>query len=248
MKGVMICLAVMALIIPARADGGMTDEHGVKSKNETIVLLHGIGHVSVHMGMAHLALKKRGYKIISVTYPSQFKDIDGNADVLRDALEKRQVWENESRVHFVTHSLGGLVTRRYLEKYRDEIPAAKLGRVVMLAPPHQGSEVANFLKNIPPYRWVFGKAGQELTTEVQENTPKDEPYYELGIIAGSLGWPYVIANMLFDGEHDGRVAVERTKLPGMKDHITRPVTHSFISWHKGVHDQIEHFLEQGVFK
>jgi hypothetical protein len=75
-----------------------------------------------------------------------------------------------------------------------------------------------------------------------------EPYYELGIIAGSKKWPYIAASFVIPGEHDGRVAVEKTKMDGMKDHLVLSATHSFISWKPEVHNQIINFIKNGEFK
>jgi pimeloyl-ACP methyl ester carboxylesterase len=211
-----------------------------------VVLLHGIGHSRWNMYWAERALRKAGYDVLNISYPSLRRTIDQLADFVQARLEAGQIWQSAEHVHFVTHSMGGLVTRRYLEKYRDAIPSGKLGRVVMLAPPHGGSEVADFLKDFPPYQWSFGPAGQELVTSVR-TAQMAVPYYELGIIAGSKKWPYVVANFIIPGAHDGRVAVERTKLPGMRDHIVLPATHSFISWKPDVHRQIVYFLENGKF-
>lgn len=128
----------------------------------------------------------------------------------------------------------------------DSIPADRLGRVVMMAPPQKGSEVADFLQHLPPYKWVFGPAGQELTTRRRGNC-QIRPYYELGIIAGDKGWPYFVAHFLFSDRHDGRVAVEKTKITEMKSHITLPCTHGFISWNNTTHEHVIHFLNTGNF-
>ena len=122
----------------------------------------------------------------------------------------------------------------------------KMGRVVMIAPPNRGSEVADFLHNSLPYKWIYGPAGQELTTAVQ-SANASHPWYDIGIIAGNRGWPYLGASFLINGNHDGRVAVENTKLEGMKAHITFPATHSFISWNKNTYNQSLYFLKNGKF-
>lgn len=169
-------------------------------------------------------------------------------DFVYQRLQQTGIWSQDfQKVHFVTHSMGGLIVRNYLQSYQREIPINKLGRVVMIAPPNKGSELANFLKNFPPYKWIFGPASQELTTMVQSKLIHDL-YYELGIVAGTCGWPYILGNICIRDKHDGRVSVESTKLNGMKDHITINSTHSFISWRPLVHKQILCFLENGKFQ
>lgn len=214
---------------------------------ETVVLLHGIGHSRWNMYGVERAMRREGFEVLNITYPSRKQDIAVSAAFLRARLEREGTWRGPGRVHFVTHSMGGLVTRRYLEEYRSGIAPEKLGRVVMIAPPNGGSEVADLLKNFPPYRWSFGPAGQELTTAAQMQSAA-APYYTLGIIAGSRKWPYVAARFVIPGAHDGRVAVERTKLAGMADHVVLPATHSFISWKPAVHRQVAHFIKNGRFE
>ncbi len=213
---------------------------------ETVILLHGIGHTRWNMRHMEQALKDQGYNTLNITYPSCKMEIGNLARFVADILAQQSVWQNSRTVHFVTHSMGGLVTQRYLQDFRADIPGDKLGRVVMMAPPQKGSEVADLLQHLPPYKWVFGPAGQELTTK-KRSTCQIRPYYELGIIAGDKGWPYFVAHFLFSGRHDGRVAVEKTKTSAMKSHITLPCTHGFISWDNATHAQVIHFLNKGNF-
>ncbi len=215
---------------------------------ELVILLHGIGHAEWNMAGIESALQKAGYKTLNIGYPSLEKNLAELSRFLDKELEKKRVWENSyHKIHFATHSMGGLVVRTYLNDRKKNMSDKNLGRVVMLAPPHGGSEIADFLKDFPPYQWVFGPAGKELTTEQQIKT-KTDVYYDLGIIAGNKEWPYIIAAHIIPGDSDGRVALEKTKLKGMKDHVTLSATHSFISWKPSVHKQIVYFLKHGKFK
>ncbi len=217
---------------------------------ETVVLLHGIGHSRWNMMGTEWALRRRGYDVVNITYPSLKRGIGALAGFVHERLERDNVWGRSAKVHFVTHSMGGLVARCYLDTRKDDIPAGKMGRFVMLAPPNRGSEIADLLHRLPPYRWLFGPAGQELCTAVRSDGAAPS-ICETGIIAGNKGWLYPVANLFFKGggaSHDGRVAVERTKLPGMKDHFTLSVTHDMIAWKGEAHRQIVHFLRNGTFK
>jgi pimeloyl-ACP methyl ester carboxylesterase len=216
---------------------------------DTVVLLHGIGHSRLNMLSVESALRKQGYDVINLSYPSRSRKIADSAEFVRDKLHKKEIWKNAGKIHFVSHSLGGLVIRQYLSTERENIDASKIGRVVMLGPPHGGSEVSDYLQNFLPYKWTFGPAGQELTTEARKIEP-EELYYEVGIIAGTKRWPYPVASFLApwnSDAHDGRVTVESTKLKGMKDHIVLSATHSFMSWKPAVHQQIAVFLKEGKF-
>ena len=212
-------------------------------KNEVVVLLHGIARTNKSMEPIKDVLEKKGYEVLSITYPSREKDLQAITEHLHQTALNEAFWNQYKTVNFVTHSMGGLVARAYLDQYRYK----NLGRVVMLAPPNKGSEVADLIHGIPMYDWYYGPAGDQLTTKAQENNDVT-PYYELGIIAGRTEWPYFIAAFIVPGKSDGRVSVERTKLEGMKDHITLPATHTFIMDKPNVHNQILQFLEHGLFK
>lgn len=235
---VKIILFALILVMPMTAHA---------SRKETVVLLHGIGHTKWNMFATEKALRKQGYEILNISYPSLRNDTGTLATLIHERLIRAGAWENMTKVNFVTHSMGGLVVRCYLEQHKKSIPSEKLGRVIMMAPPNGGSEVADLLKDFFLYKWIYGPAGQELTTEEQSKHTA-MVYYELGIIAGTTGWPYILGNLAISGKHDGRVAVEKTKMAGMKDYIALPATHSFMAWKSDVHEQIISFLEEGFFQ
>lgn len=232
-----VLLIAMVLVYPVQA----------ADQKETVVILHGIAKTSSSMRPVEETLQKEGYETFSITYPSRDKNLDGIAAYLREEYLTKEFWQNTGRVHIVTHSMGGLVARRYLDAYKNEIPENKLGRVVMLAPPNGGSEVSDLIHKLPPYQWYYGPAGDELTTDSQSQN-KSDVYYDLGIIAGTKEWPYFVAAFVTPGKSDGRVTVEKTKLEGMKDHVSVNGTHTFIMDKTSVHKQISHFLKKGEFE
>jgi pimeloyl-ACP methyl ester carboxylesterase len=233
-------------LLGVNAAGQGARMHKVPGAKDTVIVLHGIGHSRLNMAGVAYALRKAGYNTLSISYPSRSHKIAELSDFIAVELNKNHVWKGSGKIHFVTHSMGGLVTRQYLEDYKKAIPQERLGRIVMLAPPLGGSEVADFLENFPPYKWMFGAAGLELTTANQRKK-HFTPYYDVGIIAGTTGWPYLIASAFMPARHDGRVSVESTKWRGMKDHLTTAATHSFISWKPFVHKHIIHFINEGEF-
>jgi pimeloyl-ACP methyl ester carboxylesterase len=209
---------------------------------ETVVLLHGMARTSRSMaGMARF-LEGEGFETLNVDYRSRHKKLDALARDLRGMLAGLS--GKAFRLHFVTHSMGGLVARRLIRDFRPD----NLGRVVMLGTPHRGSEIADALKSWALYRFAYGPAGQELTTDYQARKfPDRDIDFELGAIAGTAGWLSPFGRLLLPKPNDGCVSVESTKLPGMKAHLILPVTHTFIMNDKNVRRQTAAFLKTGRF-
>jgi pimeloyl-ACP methyl ester carboxylesterase len=149
-----------------------------------------------------------------------------------------------TKIHFVTHSLGGILVRSYLSRHT--IP--NLGRVVMLGPPNQGSEVVDKLGSWRVFKKLNGPAGNELGTDKNSTPNKIGPTnFCVGVIAGdrSINW---INSLLIPGRDDGKVSVERTKLAGMSDHIVLHATHPFLMRNRAAIRQTLHFLRTGRFE
>jgi pimeloyl-ACP methyl ester carboxylesterase len=208
-----------------------------------VVLLHGLcrsGRSMIPMGQA---LEQAGYKIVNMEYPSRSTSIEKlSDDAIGLAVEDCQR-QGATRIHFVTHSLGGILVRSYLARHT--IP--NLGRVVMLGPPNQGSEVVDKLGSWWLFKKLNGPAGGELGTD-KNSTPNQigQANFCVGVIAGdrSLNW---INSLLIPGRDDGKVSVERTKLAGMTDHIVIHATHPFIMCNRTAIRQTVHFLRTGSF-
>jgi pimeloyl-ACP methyl ester carboxylesterase len=210
---------------------------------EYVVLLHGLcrsGRSMIPMGQA---LEQAGYKIVNMEYPSRSASIEKlSDDAIGLAVEDCQR-HGATSIHFVTHSLGGILVRSYLARHT--IP--NLGRVVMLGPPNQGSEVVDKLGSWWLFKKLNGPAGGELGTD-KNSTPNQigQANFCVGVIAGdrSLNW---INSLLIPGRDDGKVSVEHTKLAGMTDHIVIHATHPFIMCNRTAIRQTVHFLRTGSF-
>jgi esterase/lipase len=186
-------------------------------------------------------LQAQGYGVINTDYPSTKYSLEELTERIHKKLADKF---NESKpVHFIGYSMGGLLVRAYLHKYRP----AHLGKVVLLGSPNHGSEIADFLKDNWLYKKFYGPAGQQLTT----NNKTIEKFlgrvdYELGIIAGKSTID-PISSTIIGGDDDGKVSIKSTKLEGMRDHIVVSATHTFFPSNKDVQKQTLYFLKYGVF-
>lgn len=208
---------------------------------DCVVLLHGLARTSASMEPLEIGLLESGYTVANVDYPSRQHPIDELASLaVATGLARCQ---GDDRVHFVTHSLGGILVRYYLES--SEIVA--LGRVVMLAPPNRGSEVVDNLRGVPGFSLVNGPAGAQLGTG-GDSVPLslEPPDYDVGIIAGTRTFNPILSQFLPNPD-DGKVSVERTKIDGMKDFIEVPYSHPFIMKAPEVLEQTISFIETGRF-
>jgi len=211
---------------------------------EDVILLHGLCRTSHSMSKMERALADSGFRVHNIQYPSRTAKIEKLAD---DAISKAVAdceKDGATRIHFVTHSLGGILVRSYLSRHA--VPS--LGRVVMLAPPNRGSEVVDKLGGWSLFNWVNGPAGHQLGTTPDSVPNKTGPAtFPLGIIAGdrSINW---INSLLIPGRDDGKVSVEKTKLEGMADHIVVHATHPMIMRKREVIRQTIHFLREGRFE
>lgn len=214
----------------------------LKNDGNYVVILHGIARSNKHMQKLATYLQKDGFDVINLSYPSTTHKIEDLTEIINKEISQRT--PEDKRIHFIGYSMGGLMVRALIHKYNYK----NLGKVVQLAPPNQGSELADFVKNFWPYKKIFGPAGQQLITD--QSAVKHifgEVNYELGIIAGNATID-PISSAIIPGENDGKVAVERTKLEGMKDHIVVSASHTFFPFNKEVQKQTLYFLKNGNFK
>jgi pimeloyl-ACP methyl ester carboxylesterase len=190
------------------------------------------------------AIEASGFATLNVGYASRRKTLERLADDIHPAI---QCFADgtEGSVHFVGHSMGGLLARVYLGRYRPK----RLGRVVMLGTPNGGSEIADRLKDFLPYRAWFGPAGQQLGTirDAALSLMLPPVDYPVGIIAGNRS-VYPLASALLPRPNDGRVSVENTKLDGMADHIVIGASHPWLPRNALAIGQTMAFLRDGRFE
>jgi triacylglycerol lipase len=215
------------------------------AQTEEVILLHGLCRTSRSMTKIASALTNAGFKVRNVDYPSRSAPIEKLADdTIGKAVADCQN-DGATKIHFVTHSLGGILVRSYLARH--SIP--NLGRVVMLAPPNQGSEVVDKLGGWSLFKWINGVAGNELGTDKNSAPNKLGPAnFPVGIIAGDRSINWINSWFLIPGRDDGKVSIERAKLTGMKDFIVIHATHPFIMRNRTAIRQTIQFLQTGNFK
>ena len=195
------------------------------SADECVIVLHGLARTSASMATMTEAINEAGFTAINVDYPSREYPIEALAPMaIGRGLVLCESAGAIEKIHFVTHSLGGILVRNYLSNH--EIP--RLGRVVMLGPPNQGSAAVDELGDVPGVDWINGPAGRQLG-KGEESVPLQlgPAEFELGVIAGNRTIDPIVSAVLDDPD-DGRVSVEDTKLEGMDDFIIVEHSHAFM--------------------
>ena len=212
--------------------------------SEGVVFLHGISRSFRSLIKLQQAVDNAGFATRNIGYPSREKPLSALVDDIHPAIAPFTD-DNEGCTHFVCHSMGGLLARAYIARYRP----ARLGRVVMLGTPNGGSEIADKLRDWWLYRMYFGPAGQQLVTARDADTEALLPAvdYPVGIIAGNRSLDPIASNFMLPGADDGRVTVARTKLDGMADHVVIPASHAFMMKNKEAIAQTIAFLQTGRF-
>ncbi|HXF67839.1 MAG TPA: alpha/beta hydrolase [Burkholderiales bacterium] len=205
---------------------------------DAVVLVHGLWVHGLAMEVQRRALARRGYRALAYSYPSVRSTLTENAERLAlfaSSLRARAV-------HFVAHSLGGLVVLKMLAGGGP----ADGGRIVLQGVPYGGSRAARRLARLPLGETLLGRSLREW---LESQPPADFARFEIGVIAGSfaLGLGRLIEPEL-PRPNDGVVAVEETRVPGMRDHIVLPVNHSGMLVSREVVRQIAAFLRSGAFE
>jgi pimeloyl-ACP methyl ester carboxylesterase len=209
---------------------------------ETVILLHGYGRTSWSMLPLKKRLEEAGFAVHNVGYPSMRRTPAQLTEILD--LELAACCTTTPRIHFVTHSLGGILTRAYLAEHRP----LNMGRVVMLAPPNRGSELADLANGLSLLHPLLGPTVIQLGTGTDSLPNRlPPPWYELGVIAGVDDFN-PIGSHFVPPPSDGTVSVASTQLDGMHDFVTVRKSHTLIMWSGNVADYVIRFLKTGRFQ
>ncbi|MEO7413231.1 MAG: alpha/beta fold hydrolase [Opitutaceae bacterium] len=230
------------LVSTGRAKPGVTS-----SVNETVVLLHGIGLRAWTLWRLESHLRHEGYRVLNLTYPSRRLPIQQlGRDWLPDQLRRHGVSET-TRLHFVTHSMGGIVVRLWL---RERGIPANLGNVVMLGPPNHGSTAADRMKTNSFLRWYMGPNLRDLGTSPDSVPlslgPWPAPASKLGVIAGDRTINPLFSSWLKEA-NDGAVTVRSARLEGMSEFIVLHHSHTILAWRADTLEAVKTFLRSGRF-
>ena len=207
-----------------------------------VVLLHGLGRTPLSMVDMARALRSAGLSTCNQGYPSRDRNIEALAPYVASAVQRGRA-AGYSEIHFVTHSMGGILLRYYLAMSDHDLS----GSVVMLAPPNHGSEIVDALETVPGFAELMGPAALQLSTD-QSSLPNQLPDGGLptGIIAGDRSSdPWFSA--LFNTASDGKVSVPSTELMSMRDHLVLPVGHTLMMHDDDVHAAVLNFLQYQSF-
>jgi len=215
----------------------------VTAKKETVVLLHGLTRTKSSMAYLKHRLTREGYVVVDLSYPSREMPPEQLIEFVDDHLRELGLDQTDS-LHFVTHSLGGLIVRGLSEAGWQ----TRIGRVVMLGPPNHGSEIVDAFGEQDIFGLAYGETGQSLGTDSKDFPNRlQTAQFELGIIAGNRSINPV-GSYLLPGDDDGVVSVEAARLRGMTDFIVLPVNHTTLILNPVVADQAISFLQSGAFQ
>ena len=226
---------LLASQLPAQSDNQVQG-----GQKDLVVLIHGLGRSNAAMSGLAEQLEAAGFAVRRVGYSSFSTTPEEMIEEVAEQINDLNITPDQS-IHFVGHSLGGLMIRAYLDEHKPE----QLGNTVLVGTPNQGTEIADRYKGNHWIEWLMPTA-LALGTDAQ-SLPNQlpAPYYPVGIIAGINERENT--KELLTGVNDGLVTVESTKLEGMTDFIEVQTGHSMMRYDSQVAEQVVAFLNNGQF-
>lgn len=223
----LVCLVAAAMGLATHyASSALAGESAKSPTNEVVVLVHGLGRTPVSLVTLEWTLEREGYEVVNWGYSSFCCDLDELGAQLSAQVAEVSAAGPE-QIHFVGHSMGNILVRWMLHNNPPDQP----GRVVMLAPPNQGSAVAD--RYADWFGWILDPLPDLVTGEegaAQQLPPIEDR--ELGIIAGRF---------------DGKVEIEETYQATQDDHRVVDAAHTLIMNRPDVHRLVVAFLATGMF-
>jgi len=206
-------------------------------EGDLVILIHGLWRSLWAMDpMANFLNQEGEFHTINIPYPSYRKPIQDHAKRIRQIIDEHN---KGGRIHFVTHSLGGIIARHLL----CELTPAQTGHTVMLAPPNQGSEIIAWLDHWGPLKHTLGPSGQQLRMGAVDAPPLP-PHARAAVIMGNQSILPFFRHLL-DQENDGIVSVESGKIKGACEFQIIEADHTFIATHPLAQSMTLQFLQEG---
>ena len=208
----------------------------LQNKEASVILVHGLWMNGMEMSLLRYRLNRFGYRSWSFRYSSTRLDLEEIATRLNTFVEQVPA----KTIHFVGHSLGGLVILKLFEVFHHQRP----GRIIALSPPYQGSETARRLIRFPGGQNLIGRC---ITQLLDGDVPAWSGERDLGVIGGTLnfGFGRLIGAVGCSG--DGTISLEEMRIPEARDFITLRVSHMGLVFSRKVATETYHFLEHGRF-
>ncbi|WP_166820292.1 esterase/lipase family protein [Thalassoroseus pseudoceratinae] len=209
-------------------------------KGKAALLIHGLIRSSKSFERMRKALRDAGYTVVVFDYPSTRAEVKVAAEFLRQVIASL---EGIEQIDIVTHSMGGIVVRQYLQNEPDD----RLHRMVMIGTPNLGANIAKTFKRNIAFRLIFGPSGQQLATDSKYVDSLPTPDFPFGVIAGARGKPQGF-NPLLPGDDDGVVSVASTRLPGASDFLEVCCLHTFLLRDDTAIEATLEFFQSGRFR
>jgi alpha-beta hydrolase superfamily lysophospholipase len=219
---------------------GMSCESSMAAQKEIIVLVHGFFRTRRDMAFLARYFQKNGYATFRPTLPAIFSSLDQCTAQFEKKLQ--QLPRDCDRIHFVGHSMGGLIIRQFLGRNM----VANLGRCVLIGTPNNGTDLAVIAEKYFRFSLKIFKPIQSFLPEkLIIALPRNNPPPEIGVIAGKSN--NILLGRFFKKESDGRVPVESVRFDGLKEFVTVPYNHLQIHHREKVAALVMKFIRTGCF-
>ncbi len=220
----------------------MSLSDGTTHAQEHVVLLHGLARSAASMNKMQRALVNEGYQVHNLSYDSRQHGIEQLAESVHQQIRTQTT--KATKVHIVTHSLGGILVRQI----QATTPLPKLARVVMLSPPNAGSEVVDKIGHWWLFQKINGPAGQQLGTGKDSFIGQLPAInFDCAVITGdrSINW---INSLMIPGHDDGKVSTTSARVAGMRAYKVLHATHPMIMKKQAVIQEVIHYLQTGTLR
>ena len=209
-----------------------------------IFVIHGYGSSRLIMKKIVRSIKNENFITENYGYRSMTEDLDTIGEQLYYRIKMSKI----DTVSFVTHSMGALAVRSMLQYSIKDKDFPVIFRIVMIAPPNGGAEIADFYASIEILKKILGPNLQHMNTDSDSYAKKlPIPHnIEIGIIAGIRGEKHGY-NLFIKGDNDGVLTPERTKLGNEKDFVIVKGEHNLLTQKKYVCKLVVEFLKFGSF-